>query len=69
MGIPALGRPAPRIGCAPISGHDTSGMKVALQWFMEENPMTRVVVPIFVVAYTGLMIYAFTLQARIWHLF
>ncbi len=30
--------------------------------------MTRIVVPLFVVAYTGLMIFAFTLQARIWHL-
>jgi hypothetical protein len=29
--------------------------------------MARIVVPLFVVAYTGLMVYAFTIQARIWH--
>lgn len=30
--------------------------------------MTRIVVPLFALAYAGLMIYVLTLQARIWHL-
>jgi len=30
--------------------------------------ITRIVVPIFATAYVALMIYAMTIQARIWHL-
>ena len=34
----------------------------------EEHFMIRVAVPIFLVAFTALMAYAFYLQAKIWHL-
>ena len=32
------------------------------------EPIAKVAVPIFGLAFTALMVYAITLQARIWHL-